>query len=148
MKKILGTLVMAGLVLWGGMCVHRALDVVQAPFAHLQLAPSLAGSHYTVGPYTVTLTGAPLSGLDLSATARHPLGHQPDQRLTFERQSDGSFVSRAPLPAGRWRLRHRLRRSRAIDTGVRRRCPIHTQIVPHVEIQLVNAKTEVTYEYM
>jgi nitrogen fixation protein FixH len=53
----------------------------------------------------VTLTGAPLSGLDLSATARHPLGRQRDQRLTFQRQADGSFVSRDPLPAGRWRLR-------------------------------------------
>lgn len=53
----------------------------------------------------VTLTGAPLSGLDMSATARHPLGRQRDQRLTFQRQADGSFISRDPLPAGRWRLR-------------------------------------------
>lgn len=53
----------------------------------------------------VLLTGAPATGVTLAATARHPLGHQPDQRLVFQRHSDGSFVSRDPLPAGRWRLR-------------------------------------------
>lgn len=56
------------------------------------------------GRVVVVLAGAPADTV-LNAVARHPLGRAPDQALTFARQSDGSFVSLGPLPAGRWRVR-------------------------------------------
>lgn len=52
----------------------------------------------------VSATG-PGSGATLTATARHPLGRAPDRALAFDRMSDGSFLSRQELPAGRWILR-------------------------------------------
>lgn len=57
------------------------------------------------GRVTISLRGAPPVGVELTAIARHPLGHQPDQTLRFQRQSDGTFLSQQTLPAGRWRLR-------------------------------------------
>ena len=57
------------------------------------------------GRVAVMLTGAPASGVTLSALARHPLGQLPDQALTFQRQADGSFISLQPLPIERWTLR-------------------------------------------
>ena len=56
------------------------------------------------GRVSVTLAGAP-QGATLSGDAWHPLGRLPDQPLSFTVQSDGSFVSSKPVPAGRWRLR-------------------------------------------
>ena len=56
------------------------------------------------GRISVTLAGAP-QGATLSGDAWHPLGRLPDQQLNFTTQSDGSFVSVKPVPAGRWRLR-------------------------------------------
>jgi nitrogen fixation protein FixH len=41
----------------------------------------------------------------LSATARHTLGREADQALVFDRQADGSFVSREPLSMARWIVR-------------------------------------------
>lgn len=64
-------------------------------------APSRAAD----GRIVVELTGAPAADVNLTATARHPLGHQPDQKLAFDRAADGRFVSRGTLPTGRWRLR-------------------------------------------
>ena len=32
----------------------------------------------------------------------------PDRPLSFERQSDGSFLSSEALPAGRWTIRYEL----------------------------------------
>lgn len=57
------------------------------------------------GKVAIAMTGAPASGLTLSAVARHPLGRMPDQVLTFQRQTDGSFVSQQVLPNERWTLR-------------------------------------------
>lgn len=57
------------------------------------------------GRVVVAMTGTPVSGLTLSAHARHPLGRLPDQALTFQRQADGSFRSNEPLADGRWTLR-------------------------------------------
>lgn len=50
-------------------------------------------------------TTGPGEGAQLVATARHPVGRQPDQQLAFDRAADGSFVSRAALPEARWILR-------------------------------------------
>ncbi len=57
------------------------------------------------GRIAVTLTGAPASQVALTAVARHPLGHDRDKALAFTRQADGSFLSDAAVPAGRWRVR-------------------------------------------
>ena len=57
------------------------------------------------GGLSVTVTGLSAGPAMLVAVARHPLGGEPDQQLTFERQADGRFLSRQSLPAGRWRLR-------------------------------------------
>lgn len=54
---------------------------------------------------SVTIKGAPGSSVALTAQARHPLGRLADQKLSFTRQRDGSFLSKEALPAGRWRLR-------------------------------------------
>lgn len=53
----------------------------------------------------VRLTGAPELEVTVTGVARHPLGRLPDQTLRFARGTDGSFVSAAALPKGRWRLR-------------------------------------------
>lgn len=47
-----------------------------------------------------TLTGAVLTG-----RAVHPLGRMADRAMAFREDAPGSYVSIAPLPAGRWRLR-------------------------------------------
>ena len=62
-------------------------------------------SHRADGRVVVAMTGAPGDGLSVTATARHPLGTLPDQALTFDRQADGTFLSRQVLPAERWKLR-------------------------------------------
>lgn len=51
------------------------------------------------------MTGAPVSGLAVTAVARHPLGRAPDQPLKLVRALDGAFVSAAALPPGRWLVR-------------------------------------------
>lgn len=56
------------------------------------------------GRIAITLTGAP-EGTVLTGTARHPVGRLPDASLDFALQSDGRFLSRQSLPAGRWMLR-------------------------------------------
>jgi nitrogen fixation protein FixH len=56
------------------------------------------------GRVEVTLSGAP-AGVALTAEARHPLGREPDQALTFVEVAPGHFVSLTPLPAGRWTVR-------------------------------------------
>ena len=52
----------------------------------------------------VRFTGAP-DGLTVTAVARHPLGHAPDQALTFARAADGTFVSTRAVAPGRWMVR-------------------------------------------
>jgi nitrogen fixation protein FixH len=46
-----------------------------------------------IGPGTAAL---------LVATARHPVGRQPDKALTFTREADGSYLSRETLAPARW----------------------------------------------
>ena len=49
-------------------------------------------------------TGAP-DDLVVTGVARHPLGHAPDQVLTFARAADGAFVSDKAVAPGRWLVR-------------------------------------------
>lgn len=46
-----------------------------------------------------------------SAKAEHPLGRAPERALQFVSQGDGSYVSRAALPTGRWLLRIEINRA-------------------------------------
>lgn len=62
---------------------------------------------------TISVNGAP-DPLAVTAMARHPLGRQPDQALTFRRATDGRYVSTAPLPKGRWTLRLQLASGNAV----------------------------------
>lgn len=57
------------------------------------------------GRVAVTFSGTGDATLSLKGDAWHPLGRQPDRPLDFARDASGRFVSREPLPAGRWRLR-------------------------------------------
>lgn len=57
------------------------------------------------GRVAIRLVGAPAEGVMLQGDAWHPLGRLPDRTLHFQRQADGSYLSDATLPAGRWRLR-------------------------------------------
>jgi nitrogen fixation protein FixH len=52
----------------------------------------------------VRLSGVP-DGASVSASARHPLGRQPDHDLAFEPTGDNRFLSTSALPDGRWLLR-------------------------------------------
>lgn len=52
----------------------------------------------------VRFAGAPV-GLTVSAVARHPLGHAPDQALDFARAADGAYVSSKAVAPGRWIVR-------------------------------------------
>ncbi len=63
-----------------------------------------AASMDAQGHVRVVATG-PGKGAQLVATARHPVGRQPDQQLVFDRAPDGSFVSRGALLPARWILR-------------------------------------------
>jgi nitrogen fixation protein FixH len=56
------------------------------------------------GRVVVETAGTP-PGASVSADARHPLGRLPDMMLSFERMSDGTYVSREALPPTRWDLR-------------------------------------------
>lgn len=62
-------------------------------------------SRDAAGGVAVTMSGVPVTGITLTGEARHPLGRLPDRILTFARLADGRFVSDAPLPKGRWKLR-------------------------------------------
>ncbi|MCB2087532.1 MAG: FixH family protein [Sphingomonadaceae bacterium] len=56
------------------------------------------------GKVAVALLDVP-SGATLQAIARHPLGREPDQELSFVSAGEGRFVSDQSLPDGRWTLR-------------------------------------------
>lgn len=53
----------------------------------------------------VVLTLAGPQTAQVTAVARHPLGHLPDVALHFAPTGPDRFVSREKLPAGRWRVR-------------------------------------------
>jgi nitrogen fixation protein FixH len=61
------------------------------------------------GRVALLVNGASADGLGVIARARHPLGRAPEQELNLAPAADGSFVSAAPLPAGRWMVRFELR---------------------------------------
>ncbi|MCK9543415.1 MAG: FixH family protein [Novosphingobium sp.] len=57
------------------------------------------------GRIAASLANLPEGPATVTALARHPLGRQPDQPLSFARQADGLWLSTGALPVGRWRLR-------------------------------------------
>jgi nitrogen fixation protein FixH len=63
---------------------------------------------------------AALTGAELQAVARHPLGQGPDMALRFRPDGRGSYVSRTALPPGRWlvhlEIRHGDRVKRLIES--------------------------------
>ena len=48
--------------------------------------------------------GAPVDGLRVVATLRHPLGRAPARAMRFAPAADGTLRSLDALPAGRWQL--------------------------------------------
>ena len=48
--------------------------------------------------------GAPVEGLRIVATLRHPLGRAPARAMRFVAAADGALRSLEALPAGRWQL--------------------------------------------
>ena len=53
---------------------------------------------------TVRKDGAPMKGLRIVATLRHPLGRAPARAMRFVAAADGALRSLEALPAGRWQL--------------------------------------------
>ncbi len=53
------------------------------------------------------------AGFTASATAQHPLGRAPQRTLQFTDQGNGVYVSRDPLPSGRWLLHIEVNRAGA-----------------------------------
>jgi nitrogen fixation protein FixH len=96
---------------FGGVVVENSYVASQhfnkwldAAAAEQGLGWKAAVSRRSNGRLAVVLSGADKAA-NLFATARHPLGRLPDQRLAFARDAGGTFVSQQALPAGRWRLR-------------------------------------------
>lgn len=81
---------------------NRWLDEAEAQKA---LGWKAGVRHSADGRVALSLTGVPDGAVTVTALARNPLGRMPDQSLTFVRQAGGNWLSAAPLPAGRWRLR-------------------------------------------
>ena len=72
--------------------------------AEKKLGWSAALSRLPDDRVAVRFTGAP-DGLVVTGVARHPLGHAPDQTLTFAKATDGAFVSDKAVVPGRWLVR-------------------------------------------
>lgn len=53
----------------------------------------------------VALIGGTAAAAHLAAIARHPLGRLADRDVAFAALGGNRFVSREPLPTGRWTLR-------------------------------------------
>jgi nitrogen fixation protein FixH len=107
-------LVMARLALgtFGGVVVDNSYVASQqfnrwldAEAAQRKLGWQATAKRLPDGRVAVSFTGTKGAALTLSGEARHPLGRQPDRMLAFVPAGGGSFVTREPLPAGRWRLR-------------------------------------------
>jgi len=77
---------------------------LEAAEAQQQLGWDAATLWRADGRIEVRVIG-PSANARLRGAARHPLGREEPQQLVFERQADGSFLSRAPLGSGRWFLR-------------------------------------------
>ena len=61
------------------------------------------------GRIAVSIAGPAAHESVLRGSAKHPLGRESDETLSFVLNGEGRFVSREPLPPGRWRLRLDLR---------------------------------------
>lgn len=81
---------------------NRWLDEAEAQKA---LGWTVATARQDNGRVAVKLAGVPDGRTTVQGTARHPLGRLADQPLTFTRGVDGAWLSDAPLPEGRWRVR-------------------------------------------
>jgi nitrogen fixation protein FixH len=73
--------------------------------AEKKLGWTATASRLTDGRIEVRMAGLPHAPATMIAEARHPLGTLPDRTLAFAETAPGRFVSDAPLPTGRWRLR-------------------------------------------
>jgi nitrogen fixation protein FixH len=73
---------------------------------------SIAATHGANGRVIATLHGLEdvSDAANITATARHPLGLQPDVQLTFRQIGPGTYESVQPLPTGRWTLHVRANR--------------------------------------
>ena len=72
--------------------------------AEKKLGWSAAATRLPDNRVALSFTGAP-DDLAVTGVARHPLGHAPDQALTFARAADGAFVSDSAVAPGRWLVR-------------------------------------------
>ena len=61
------------------------------------------------GRIAVSIAGPAVDEIVLRGSAKHPLGRKAEETLSFVLNDEGQFVSREPLPPGRWRLRLDLR---------------------------------------
>lgn len=61
------------------------------------------GSNRRVAVVLHRVAGA-AGAVNVAATARHPLGLQPDVELAFRHVSGETYESTQPLPAGRWAI--------------------------------------------
>lgn len=52
----------------------------------------------------------PLTGVEVAAVARHPLGRESDVPLRFRTSGAGTYLSDGMLPAGRWQVHLEVRR--------------------------------------
>lgn len=96
---------------FGGVVVENSYVASQSFNEWLDKAEASDALGYSVEPtrradglVTLTTDGVPV-GAQVTAIARHPLGHLPDEALVFVLTSDGTWASTSPLPAGRWTLR-------------------------------------------
>lgn len=96
---------------FGGIVVENSYVASQEYNKWLEAAENQSELGWTVesvwqddGRIALTATG-PSSAAKVSAVARHPLGHMPDQQLAFTRGADGRYVSNSALPHTRWIIR-------------------------------------------
>ena len=96
---------------FGGVVVENSYVASQKFNGWLEGAEQSRALGWTVTParhadgrLVLTTAGVP-AGAEIVAVARHPLGHQPDQVLTFAQSGEARYSSREDLPAGRWLLR-------------------------------------------
>ncbi|WP_066553673.1 FixH family protein [Croceicoccus bisphenolivorans] len=96
---------------FGGVVVENSYVASQEFNNWLDKAEASNALGYTVdaarnadGKIALTTSGVPV-GAQVTATARHPLGHQPDRALVFVYGSDGKWTSTSALPEDRWTLR-------------------------------------------
>lgn len=61
------------------------------------------------GARHVRIAGTIPAGSAVTGTATHPLGRVPDQSLVFMATAGGVYLSRNPLPAGRFLIRVKVR---------------------------------------